>query len=260
MLIESVLAAAQPFLQGAVVRDAVIGISLLAVELDNGNIGVSYVLREDLESGCSIFPFGQQVIGQDAANIAEWAVSGGDSLQKAIGMAVLGAASQAQPLEDCDAPSRPFGVEVRDSDTIGLIGYIAPVAKVLGSKAKEVYIFDKGVSLRGGVKGIVKPMEDQALLLPTCDIVVLSGTTMINDSIDGLLQMCQNAREIIMIGASTPMFPAGFEHTKITVLAGSGWKSSEKNALFKGISLACGISELSAYAIKKSVYVRSRPK
>ncbi|AOY76281.1 Rossmann-like domain-containing protein [Clostridium formicaceticum] len=255
MLIESVLRIAQPYLQGRKVRDLVVGVSLMAVELDNGDIGISYVLRDELQAGCSIFPFGQQVIGEEAADIAQWVVTGGDSLQKAIGVAVLVAASRQQKLEDAETLDRPFGVTVKDTDTVGMIGFIPPVAKMIGARAKELYVFDKGISQCGGKKGSVLPMKEQSRLLPTCDIVALSGTTMINGSIDGILKMCEHAREIIMIGASTPMFPAAFANRKITVIAGSWWDSQHKNSIFKKISLACGISELSSYAIKKSVRV-----
>ncbi len=257
MLIESVLKAAQPYLLGRKVRDAVVGISLLAVELDNGNIGVSYVLREDLKAGCSIFPFAQELIGQDATDIAQWVLSGGDDLQKGIGMAVLGAGSMSQKLEDSEAPDRPFGVNVKDTDTLGIIGFIEPVVKMIGSKVKKLYVFDKGISQCGGINSTVIPMEEQPRLLPTCDIVVLSGTTMINGSIDELLRMCEQAREIIMIGASTPMFPKAFLDTRITMLAGSWWKSEHKEAIFKNISLASGIRMISAYAIKKTVKVKA---
>jgi len=255
MLIESVLHAAEAYLQGKTVRDLVVGISLLAVELEDGQVGVSYVLREDLKAGCSIFPFGRQVIGRPAAEIAGWARSGRDDLQRGIGMAVLTAASRSQALPDCQTTERPFGVRVQPDDVVGMIGYIAPVAKQLGPRAKELYVFDRGISLSGGARGQVVPMEEQPRLLPQCDVVVLSGTTMINGSIDGLLELCAGAREIVMIGASTPMFPAAFLGTNVTVLAGSWWKAEHKADIFRGISLACGISELGAFAIKKTVPV-----
>lgn len=255
MLMESVLQAARPYLAGRSVRDAVIGVSLIAVELDNGEVGVTYVLREDLGAGCSIFPYGRQVIGQDAMAIATWALSGGDAVQRAIGLAVLCAASRSQELTDCQTAERPFGVAVHAGDTVGMIGHIPPVVKLFRPRVKQLYVFDKAVSLVDDAKELVMPMTDQARLLPTCDTVVLSGTTMINGSIDGLLSICGNARSIIIIGASTPMFPAAFSGTGVTVLAGSWWKSSHKIKIFQGISLACGISALGAYAIKKTVPV-----
>ena len=41
-------------------------------------------------------------------------------------------------------------------------------------------------------------------LLPECQIVVLSATTLLNQTIDGLLAYCKAAREIAILGPSTP--------------------------------------------------------
>ncbi len=255
MLLKSVLRSARPYLQGLKVQDAVVGISLIAVELDNGFIGVSYVLREGLKAGCSIFPYLEDIAGTDAAAIGEWAAAGGDDLQKAVGMAVLAAASRGQDLEEVTGSGPLFGIEVGKGDTIGMIGLISPVANMIRPLVKELYIFDEGVSRRGGTEGAVRPGEEQPHLLPTCDVVVISGTAMINGSVDGLLEICDEARDVIMVGASTPMYPEAFLGTKVTVLAGSWWKSECKEVIFKKISLACGIRELGPFSLKKSVRV-----
>ena len=118
---------------------------------DNGHIGVSYVLREDLEAGCSIFPYGREIVGLEAVDIAEWAISGGDSLQRGIGIASLSAASRAQSLDDCDSPERPFGMTLRKTDRVGMIGLIAPVEKMLRPRVNDIFVFDKGISLLGAM-------------------------------------------------------------------------------------------------------------
>jgi len=122
MKIEKVLSVASPVLEGKTIKDAVIGIALMAVELNDGSIGVSYVLREHLKSGCSIFPYGQRLIDKDATEIASWVLNGIDDLQKGIGMAVLNAASQSLNLLDENDPQKPFGVMLKDTDTVGIIG------------------------------------------------------------------------------------------------------------------------------------------
>lgn len=253
MLIEKVLKEAKAYLDGVKIQDAVVGLSLIGIELDNSNIGVTYVLREGLRAGCSIFPYVQKIIGEDAWKIAQWILTGDDDIQRGIGMAVLTAASRSLDLKDADTSVNPFSVAVSEEDTIGMIGYIAPVASQLGKKAKEVIIFDKGISQCGGVNGRVMPMEEQEKLLPRCDIVVLSGTTMINGTFDRLWEMCKNAREIILMGSSCPMYPQAFADTNVTVLAGSWWNSDDKNDIFKVISLAGGISHLSKYSLKKTI-------
>jgi uncharacterized protein (DUF4213/DUF364 family) len=253
VLIEKVFEAAKPFLENRMIKDAVVGLSLIAIQLDNGSVGLSYMLRDSLPAGCSIFDYAQDMIGKPAQEVAEWVVTGREEAQKGIGMAVITAASQGQNLIDLEDPELSFGISVLPTDTVGMIGYIPPIAKEFSKKAKNVIIFDKGLSERGGNKGQVYPTEDQPKLLPTCDVVILSGTTMINNSIDDLLLMCSNAREIVMVGSSTPMFPEAFRDTKVSVLAGSWWDGGHKEEIFKEISLACGITHLHKYMIKKAV-------
>ena len=253
MVIEKVLNEAQSYLEGIKIKDAVVGLSLIGIELDNSNIGVSYVMREGLRAGCSIFPYAQNIIGQDAWNIAQWVISGSDDVQRGIGMAVITAASRSLELKDADTLVNPFSVPLQETDKIGMIGYIAPVAKQLGKMAKKIIIFDKGISQCGGIHGSVAPMEEQARLLPQCDVVVLSGTTIINGTFDELYKKCKNAREVILMGSSCPMYPQAFSDTNVTVLAGSWWDSNNKDKIFKIISLAGGISQLAGYSIKKTV-------
>lgn len=258
MLIEKVFQAAGPFLVNRVVTDAVLGLSLTAVELDGVDIGVSYVLRDSLPAGCSAFGFAQHIIGQPAAEVARLVIDGRDDAQRGVGMAVLTAASRALDLPDEPFLPTPFGMEVRPSDKVGMIGYIPPVADQLAKISSRVVIFDKGLNLNGGERATqVMDMSMQAEVLPECDLMIISGTTLINGSIDQLLAWCANAREIVLVGSSTPMFASAFKGTRVTALAGSWWDPTHKNDMFKRLSLSCGISHLKPMMIKKLTRVAS---
>jgi uncharacterized protein (DUF4213/DUF364 family) len=254
MIMAKVLQSARPYLKDRYLKDLVVGISLLAVELDNGEVGVSYVLRSALPQGCSAFPYAQELIGKPALEIADWAVTGKDNLQRAIASATLGAASSALDLPADKGKGLPFGLVAGENDTVGMIGLLPPVAEKLTKVVKKLIVFDEGVSLHGD-KSKVYPLDRQKDLLPTCEAVILSGTTTINKSIDSLLGMCTKAREIVMYGPSTPMFPEGFKESRITRLAGAQWDKNYKEEIFKGISRACGVSYLSQYMFKKVVAV-----
>ncbi len=130
------------------------------------------------------------------------------------------------------------------------------MARQFAQAAKKVIIFDKGITLSGGEATMkIHPMEDQEKLLPECDVVIISGTTMINQTLEELLDWCQNAREIVLVGSSTPMYPEAFKDTGVTVLAGSWWDIRQKTSLFKKISLSGGISHVSSAMMKKAVKV-----
>lgn len=252
MLMERVLQAARPYLEGKTLQELAVGISMTACCLSDGSVGVSYVLRDSLPNGCSVFPYAQSVEGRLAEEIAAWIVEGTDDLQRGIGAAVLDAASQGLSIPDDDSPT-PFGLDIESDDVVGMVGYIRPVAKKLSQNAKEMIIFDHGAWLEGDPD--VRPTDQQSQLLPGCDIVVLTGTTTINGTIDDLLAMCSKAREIVLVGTSTPMFPEGFSGSGVTRLAGAWWKNEEKDAIFKKVTLAGGVRSLSPHAIMKMAIV-----
>ncbi len=256
MLIEKVFQAAEPLLKDRVVTDAVLGLSLTAIELDGKDIGLSYILRDRLPAGCSAFGFAQHIIGQPALEVARLVLEGRDDAQRGVGMAVITAATRALDLPDEPTAATPFGLQVRPADKVGMIGYIPPVAEQLANLKAQVYIFDKGLTLNGG-EGAAEVMEmsRQPEILPLCDLMIISGTTLINGSIDHLLDLCRKAREIILVGSSTPMLTEAFRGTAVTALAGSWWDAAYKAEMFKKLSLSCGISHLKKMMIKKLVKV-----
>lgn len=44
-----------------------------------------------------------------------------------------------------------------------------------------------------------------AEMLPQCQVVILSATTLLNRTVDDLLDLCRNARELAILGPSTPL-------------------------------------------------------
>jgi len=256
MLIENVFQAAEPLLRDRVVSDAVLGLSLTAVELDGIDIGLSYVLRERLPSGCSIFGFAQHIIGQPALDVARLVLEGRDDAQRSVGMAVITAATRALDLPDEPVAPTPFGLQVHATDSVGMIGYIPGIAEQFARNKAKIYIFDKGLTVSGGDGAKqVMDMSQQAEVLPMCDLMIITGTTLINSSLDYLLELCQNAREIVLVGASAPMLTEAFKDTGITALAGSWWDAAHKAELFKILSLSGGIGHIKKMMIKKLVRV-----
>ena len=255
LVVKNIVTAAQPYLEGKTVKDLVVGISLISCQLSDGSVGVSYVLRHGLPPGCSAFAYAKDAIGKPAAEVAAWLSEKDDYIGRSIGSSVLSAASQQIDIPDDSNPDKMFGIEFTAEDTVGMIGLIGPVAKALQSRVKEVIVFDESVSAFGGNVSI-HPMCEQPELLPKCNKMIITGSSTINGSIDGLLAMCPNAEEIAMVGSSTPMFPQGWAGTKVTSLSGSWWKNENKEEIFRAISCGSGIMELHPYMIKKALTVK----
>lgn len=62
--------------------------------------------------------------------------------------------------------------------------------------------------------------SEAPFLLPRCDVVVISATTLINHTLDDLLVHVGKARQRVILGPSTPMAPAIFQKLGVTLLSG----------------------------------------
>ena len=231
------------------VKDLVVGISLIACELDDGAVGVSYVLRNTLPPFCSAFGFAQNIIGKKAKDIARFLTEGTDNLERGIAAAVLSAGTQSISIKD-DNEDKIFDMDFANTDVVGMIGLIGGISDYISKKVKKLIIFDEAVSSFGMIN-IVHNMEEQKDLLPMCNKLIITGTTMINGTIDSILKMSSNLEEAVMVGASTPMYKEVYVGTKIKSLAGAWWRNDKKDELFKRISLAGGITQVKEFMIKK---------
>ena len=64
----------------------------------------------------------------------------------------------------------------------------------------------------------VYPDWAEPLLLPGCDVVIISGTTFVNKTIDFVLENTNNARKVAVAGPTTPL--SGSLLGKIDILSG----------------------------------------
>lgn len=256
MILENIYKSAYRRLRGKKIKDVRIGLGLMAVELDDGSIGVTYVLRDEIGDCCTVFPHKGNLIGTPAMQVAKWAVEGGDVLAVAMGMAVMNSVAEYDKLEQIESSEDAdavFSVDIKPSDTVGVIGFIGPVVAGLRGKVKKIYIFERGEDVPQGVR----PESDEPKLLPKCKVVFISSTSLINGTLESsVLKYCTGARDIVMVGASTPMYPEAFKGSGVTVLAGTQWLPEYSKEILEGVSQGSGVKQLIEYGEKMSVSVK----
>ena len=247
-LIERVLGAAEPHMKGKglTVVDGVIGISFVGLKLSNGRCHFVYLMREALPSGDMIFPYGEQMIGMDAWDVAQWALTGAEDLQRSLGVAALNAASPYYFDPACQGPEN-FYDSLCERDVMGVIGHMPPLVKRYSDKVKRYISFDRAIDLQGTVEGAkVYPMERQAELLPQCDIVTITGTSMINHTTDEILSMCTHARGIMLSGFSVPFYPEAYRGSGLSAIGAAGFNERSEE-LFRPLSLGAGRMTIRQY-------------
>jgi uncharacterized protein (DUF4213/DUF364 family) len=64
------------------------------------------------------------------------------------------------------------------------------------------------------------PAQSAADLIPKADIVALTGSALINHTLDGLLELCRPEALVMLLGPTTPLSPVLFDHG-VNIIAGS---------------------------------------
>jgi hypothetical protein len=190
-----------------------IGIGYTAVLLDDGSCGVSYTFRNELGPRCGLIEEAGDLTGTDCSRIVNWAM--GINLAKcAVGMACINAILQ-QRLEGFSTGNVLEEIDFRPGDTVGMIGYFKPVIDRVKGQANNIYIFERNIT-----DGGIMPDWAENIYLPECDVVIITGTTLVNKTLDGILDKCTGAREITVMGPTTSLCPNVYREHGVTLLAG----------------------------------------
>ncbi len=250
MISQKIFDAALPYLDGKKLEDFRLGLNLACCKLSDSSVGVSHMFLEKIVSLQKVYPLIESSIGKTASELAEKLITG-DMMEKTIATAVLNAASTSQDLADDDY-TNSFGLKVKPADHITLIGRIPMIIKQFKDKVEKIRIYDMDLEAQGGAPDL-SPMSEQKEGVTQSDILIITGTSILNSTLDKLLEMATKAREIIIVGPSTPMYPTAYAETKVTKLAGSSCIAKHYDEISKKITQGCNVFHLHDNFQKKCV-------
>jgi uncharacterized protein len=239
------------------VADIRVGLGYTAVKLESGKAGVACTLRHRLDKGtCSLLSQAGTLAGIEAGQAIPLCRSQ-NVVEASIGLATLNAvidwAENATSSFD-EASSDAELVEllhIGPNDRVGMVGHIAPVVKSIRRHADSCVVFDEGKS---GQEGIADTAQQNAIL-PRCDVVILSATSLLNHTFDDLLAQASGAREICAMGPSTPLLPEVFRARGVTLLAGRRFTDADQ--LLRIVSEAGGTKRFGSVSQKVNLVVKN---
>ena len=82
--------------------------------------------------------------------------------------------------------------------TVGVIGHLKQVKLRHGKEAKKIYIFELDPKDEDDL-----PFEKEAEMLPECDIVIITGSALVNRTLEDVISWCPDAYKILA-GPSVP--------------------------------------------------------
>lgn len=196
------------------VLDVRAGLGYTCVRLEQG-CGLAYTFRHELGGCCSVLGEAGSLISREAADLIPW-IKSQNRLKAAIGLATINAVLNDAGA-DWDKGNVFKAFSLTENDTFGMVGDFVPLLKQIKKMTNNIYVFEQEVEEGSGLYS----SEDIPLYLPRCDVVVITATSLINHTLEDILPHCQNAREVCLVGASTPLSPEIFEKYNVSLLAGS---------------------------------------
>jgi len=220
-----------------------------ALELEDGSIGLSFVLLEDTLERLLDGAEGLGLAGADPLALARRYVSDG-GIWKTLGFAAANALTRClfdRAAFRPDKSSDSIGhLNPQPGEHIGMIGKFTPLLRRIVDSGARLTVVELKPELVGEHEGYRVTLD--AAELARCDKVVSTSTLLLNDTLDRMLELCRNARSFAMIGPSAGCLPDALFARGVTLLGGS-WISDGNGFT---AALASG-APLSAYASKSAL-------
>lgn len=215
------------------VERAVLGLFFSGVKLSDGSGGVCFTpIKEIPEAVCcpssaKAMPLSGRLRGRPVQEYLSDIFSG-NILKKALGIAVLNALSAS-----CWSSGQhrgyllETGVDAFDKITIDphkktvVIGALAPMLKKLRTAEADFHVLEMDPStLKPYEMPYYIPAGQAARYVPEADLLIITGTTLINDTLPGLLSMTKDNAEILVTGPTASMLPEAFFSRGVTHIGG----------------------------------------
>ncbi|MHA1106180.1 MAG: Rossmann-like domain-containing protein [Promethearchaeota archaeon] len=146
-----------------------------------------------------------------------------DLYEKSLGLGSINAISQSffkKAGYSFDFTSDSLGLlNVKHTDIIGMVGFFPPLVKLIEEIGSKLIIIEKKEELVQKTKKWAVSLDPAEL--KDCNKVLITGTTIINETLDEILEYCSEAKHASIIGPTASLLPDPLFELGIDVIGGS---------------------------------------
>jgi len=215
------------------VERAVFGLFFSGVKLSDGNGGLCFTpIKEIPEAVCcpssaKAMPLSGKLAGRSVKNYLD-DIFGDNILKKTLGIAVLNALSAScwnrMPNKGYEIQSGKDAfddIEIQPGIKAVVVGALVPIIRKLIAAASDFRILEMdAATLKEKERPYFAGASRAPEFVPDADLLVITGTTVLNDTLPGLLAMAKPGAQIIVTGPTASMLPDAFFSRGVTTLGG----------------------------------------
>lgn len=152
------------------------------------------------------------LLQKSARELAELACSD-ELLEASIGVAAINSLLEVDESRAVEVNASEVLVQRGRGKNVALVGHF-PFIPQLRPAVGNLWVIEQNPAEDE------YPAEAAADLLPRADVVALTGSALINHTLDGLLALCPKQATVLVLGPSTPLSPILFDHGA-TIISGT---------------------------------------
>jgi len=205
------------------IERAVVGLFFTGVELSNGAAGTSATPIKSIPeavccpSSAMAMPYPGKLRGRRAFDMAHEAFSD-HGIRRAVGIATVNA------LADCCWQRRPHpdvelrsgvdafdATDIRPGDKVVVVGAFVPFLKELKRRGQAFLVLEQDpATLKAEELPFFRPAEQAAEILPDADVALITGATLVNNTLEELLALTRRDARVTVVGPTVGMLPDAF--------------------------------------------------
>jgi uncharacterized protein (DUF4213/DUF364 family) len=215
------------------VERAVFGLFFSGVKLSDGNGGLCFTpIKEIPEAVCcpssaKAMPLSGKLAGRSVKAYLD-DIFGENVLKKTLGIAALNALSalcwSRMPNKGYEIQSGKDAfddIEIKPGIKAVVVGALVPIIRKLIASQSDFHILEMdAATLKEKERPYFAEASRAPEFVPDADLLVITGTTVLNDTLTGLLEMAKPSAQIMVTGPTASMLPDAFFSRGVTTLGG----------------------------------------
>jgi uncharacterized protein len=256
-----------PELDRIIVDRVVVGIFFTGVKLSNGMAGACATPIETVrETFCcaSAVAGGHSpgnLRGAPAFALAGEAL-GPNGLGRGLGIAALNALAdmcwrrRLHPDAELRTGVDAFdATEIRPADKVVLVGAFVPFLRALKQRRQPFIVLEQNpATLKADEMPFFRPTDEARTVIPAADVVLITGSTLVNDTLEDLLALRKPGARVTVVGPTVGLLPDAFLRRGADILGSV--RITEPDAFLDVLAEGGGAPDFLGRSAQKVVLVR----
>ena len=192
------------------------------VTLRDGSAGLYYAWLGASQKGMGSRYEPEQFNGRHPVELARYC-AGDDEADCSLGLAAINAITRhvfrTAGFTPMDAPDSMGILDITAADHVGMVGYFPSLVKRLRNNGIRLTVIEKKPQFHKQQENFLVSADPQTL--EGCTKVMITASTLLNNSIDEVLEYSRRAQKRVMIGPTTGFFPDPLFARGISAIGGS---------------------------------------